>query len=491
MMCKCRIFLSLAFIIITTSECFSQLKDAIPQLPVNNAAVTDTSKALVVIGDIIITGYKKTKSYIIEREVPFKQGDYLLRSELQAKLTLCRQQLMNTSLFVDVDVSMQQLNDVVFVNIIIKERWYLFPLPYFRIVDRNFNEWWVQNKRSLQRVNYGLKFMQNNVSGRNDKLNIWLFGGYTKQVSFRYENPFIDKYLRHGINLGFAYSNNHEINYVTDSNKQRFLKDPNQFLTRTVSVDLGYSYRPAIKTRHNFRIAYTDYEVKDTVLNRNPKFFPAGLKGIQIVDAGYSIQYFDVDYIPYPLKGFHGEASLNKRFGKQMNMWQLTAKGDYSFKIAPKSYIQFQASGSIQLPFTQSYFTTRLFGSGDLYMRGLEYYVTEGVAGGIGRITAKRQVLSFNVHNPIGGKTHDKIPFRIFVKAYGDAGYSYLPNTTRFYKDADQLTKPVYTFLNNRFLHTSGFGIDIITFYDVVVKFEYSFNQFGGSGIFFHTRSDF
>lgn len=491
MMGRYRILLTFVFLIATWVTCLSQFNDAGLPHAVNNISPSDTSKALVEIGDIIITGYKKTKSYIIEREIPFKRGDYLLRTDLQAKLTLCRQQLMNTSLFVDVEVSMRQLNELVFVNIVIKERWYLFPLPYFKIVDRNFNEWWVQNKHSLQRVNYGLKFMQNNVSGRNDKLNIWIFGGYTKQVSFRYENPFIDKNLKHGINLGFAYSNNHELNYVTDSNKQRFLKDPNQFLTNAVFVDLGYSYRPAIKTRHNFRISYADLQVKDTVIRRNPKFFPAGLNRVRLADVSYSIQFFNVDYIPYPLKGFHGEASLYKRFGKETGIWQLSAKGGYSFKVAPKSYIELQASGSIRLPFKQSYFATRMFGTGDLYMRGLEYYVTEGVAGGIVRATAKREILSFNIRNPIGTKTHDKIPFRIFVKGYGDLGYSYLPNTTRYYFDADQVAKPVYSFLNNRLLRTQGIGIDIITFYDVVLKFEYSFNQFASSGLFFHTRSDF
>ena len=473
-------------IVLTGITCFSQSTDS-----VTTSSTVDTSKGLVTIGDITITGYKKTKSYIIEREIPFKQGDNLLRSELRDKLVLCRQQLMNTSLFVDVDVSSQQVADVVLVNIIIKERWYLFPLPYFKIVDRNFNEWWVQNKRSLQRVNYGLKFMQNNVSGRNDKLNIWIFGGYTKQVSLRYENPFIDKSLKHGINVGFAYSNNHEVNYVTDSNKQRFLKDPNQFLTRTISADVGYSYRPAIKTRHNFRLSYTDLQLKDTVITRNPKFFPAGLNRVKVADISYTIQHFNVDYIPYPLKGFQGEATLHKRFGSEADFWRIKASGSYSFKIAPKSYAQFQAVGSLLLPFRQAYFASRMFGGSDYYMRGLEYYVTEGVGGGIFRATAKREVLSFNIHNPIGGKTHNKIPFRVFVKGYGDVGYSYLPNGHRHYIDAEQVTKPVYTFLNNKLLRTGGIGIDIITFYDVVLRLEYSFNQFGSSGLFFHTRSDF
>jgi hypothetical protein len=274
------------------------------------------------------------------------------------------------------------------------------------------------------------------------------------------------------------------------------LKDPDQFLAQTMSIDLGYSYRPAIKTRHNFRVSYTDLQVKDTVIMRNPKFFPAGLNRVRLADISYTIQHYNVDYIPYPLKGFHGEATLYKRFGNHTGLWQLRGSGGYSFKVAPKSYMLLQAVGSVRVPFHQAYFTTRMFGGGDFYMRGLEYYVTEGVVGGIFRATAKREVLSFSINNPIGGKTHNKIPFRVFVKAYGDVGYSYLPNTQRHYLRAvDEpprlVSQPVYTFLNNKWLHTKGIGIDVITFYDVVLKFEYSFNQFGSSGLFFHTKSDF
>ena len=48
-----------------------------------------------------------------------------------------------------------------------------------------------------------------------------------------------------------------------------------------------------------------------------------------------------------------------------------------------------------------------------------------------------------------------------------------------------------YNSLVNSFLYTGGFGIDVVTFYDLVFRFEYSFNQLGQSGLFFHIGSDF
>jgi hypothetical protein len=85
---------------------------------------------------------------------------------------------MNTALFVDVNVkAVRQDSSNIFVDIHVKERWYFFPIPYFRIVSRNLNTWWVEENHSLDRVEYGLKFMQNNVTGRNDKLNLWFVSG--------------------------------------------------------------------------------------------------------------------------------------------------------------------------------------------------------------------------------------------------------------------------------------------------------------------------
>ena len=454
---------------------------------VNNEVISDTASGTfldtasysLVIADIAITGYKQTKPYIIEREIPFKRNAEIKRAELPGLIELCRQQLMNTSLFVDVEVKPTFITrDIVLIDVKVKERWYLFPLPYFKMIDRNFNTWWVEHKRSLQRINYGLKFMHNNVSGRNDKLNFWLVGGYTQQASIRYENPFLDKSLKHGMNVGFSFSRNREINYGTSLNKQSFFKNENDFLIKQIHFDLTYSYRPAVKTRHYFSVSYNDLQIQDTVLKLNPSFFPSAQRRVRYPDMSYNIQYYNVDYIPYPLKGVFADAHIYKRFGNQNNIWQIGGKGTYSMQLKPSSYLQFQASGLIRFPFKQPYFNTRMFGTSDLYLRGMEYYVIDGVAGGVVRGTAIQRALKFNLPMPVKTKLVDKIPVQIFLKAYSDLGYSYNPN-------------PGNSMLNNKLLRAWGFGVDIVTIYDIVLKLEYSFNQLGDKGFYVHSKSDF
>lgn len=447
----------------------------------DTAALLLPRDKLVTVSHIVISGNKKTRNYIILREVTFKKGEQYLYGELLDKITFSRQQLMNTALFVDVDVTPVKVDSTtILIDIHVKERWYLFPIPYFRIVTRNFNTWWVEDKRNLNRVEYGLKFMQNNVSGRRDNLNLWVIGGFTQQFSLRYENPNIDNTLKNGINVGIGFRRNREMNYGMDSvnpNKISFVKQEDRFIYNQHYADLAYTYRPAIKTRHTFRTSYNKITVDDLILKLNPRYLPNKTNSVRFFDLSYNLSYINIDYIPYPLKGFMGDANLYTRFGDGTHYTQLYAKGSYNAALSPKTYLQLQAAGLIRFPFNQPYISNGLMGSTEFYMRGLEYYVIEGVAGGVGRATLKNRIVSLNVSNPFNIKGHHKIPFRVFAKAYGDLGYSYTPNYG--------ISK-----LNNKLLRTWGVGIDIATFYDVVLRFEYSFNQLGDRGLFFHSQNE-
>jgi outer membrane protein assembly factor BamA len=446
----------------------------------DSAAVILQDHSPLVIADIQITGNRRTKLYIIQREIPFKKGDYFSRADLPAQLEICKTNITNSRLFVEVQVTSTQQGELAFINIHVKERWYTFPVPYFKIVDRNFNEWWVKNKRSLSRVNYGIKFKQYNASGRNDKVDANFIHGYSQQLNLRYTQPFAEKTLKWGFDVGFSYARLKELNINTsDSNKQQLLKLDDEFLSQAVTGTFAITYRPAIKTRHTWRLSYTNFKVtNDSVFKLNPNYFSTNSRSIGYPELTYSITHFDVDYIPYPNKGFtFTGAFIKKGFTKDVNLWQIHASATYTLPIFKKSALYFQATGMLKLPFDQPFFNKNLLGYGDQYMRGLEYYVIDGVAGIIGKATARREILNFNVRPPLVIKGHDKIPFRILLKAYGDLGYAYDRN-------------PI-AILNNKLLKTWGVGVDIISFYDIVIRLEYSFNQLGNDGLFLHSRGDF
>ena len=444
-----------------------------------STTVTDTtSRKSFVIGNIIVEGNKKTKPYIIERELPFREGDSVNLSQLVEGFETARQQLMNTTLFVDVIVALKAFRGYeVDVLIDVKERWYIFPVPYVKPVDRNLAEW-VKQGFGVDRLNYGFKFTYNNFTGRNDKLKIWLVTGYTKQIQFLYEQPYADKTLKHGYKVGFSYGFNKEVNYATINDEQQFVDSLDGVKRWYAHVD--YTYRPGLRTFNAFRFAMVQQDVDTQVLVMNPHYY-GDIKKTRVTypEFSYILNYYKVDYIPYPTKGWMGELAFLKRgFSKNMNLWQLTGKYTASWQVFNKTFFSTQDYGILKLPFEQPFINQRLMGYSDVYLRGLEDYVIDGVAAFITRSTLRRELIRFNVPTFLNSRSHSKIPFRIFAKVFGDMGYSHNPN----YGENS---------LTDRMLYTCGTGIDVISFYDFVFRFEYSFNQLGQNGLFLHIKNDF
>lgn len=470
------------FWLIATFLCCQQLFARAPgEKKITDTAAISAPDSIVTIGEILISGNKRTKEVIILREIPFKTGEKYTLAVLVKKFEDARRQLMNTALFNSVVVAAKKIEEnKVTVSVDLKERWYLFPWPYLKPVDRNLNQWIVEQNASLSRVNYGAKILYNNATGHNDKLRLYFIGGYTKQFSFSYDRLYIDKKLKWGLNVGFAVGKNREVNYNTIKDKQVFLKDNDNYLRSFLTANAEITYRRAIKTRHRFGVSYIKEDVKDTVLSLNPSYFQSGRNNIRYPVLYYNVSYYDLDYIPYPTKGYAAQVSVSKKgFDKVINVWELTAKGSGNWHLTPKLFFNLNMYGGIRLPFRQPYVNQRFLGYGDVFMQGYEYYVVDGVAGGYLKTTLTREILNFNIRIPYKkGKVPLHIPVRIFGKVYGNTGYVYSP-------------QPGNNFLSNKMLFSGGFGIDILSFYDVTFKLEYTFNQLGQNGLFLQRKTIF
>lgn len=476
------LFPALWGISITSAHAQLLVNDSSPALPLAIAAVDSLSRTGAVItsfriSNIIIVGNNKTKSYIIERELPFKKGDSINLSQLVEGFEVARQQLMNTRLFNEAVVSLKAFRGYsVDILIEVRERWYIFPLPYLKPVDRNFSEWLKQDL-TFDRVNYGFKFNHNNFSGRNDKLRIWLINGYSQQVQFQYEQPYADPRLRHGFKVGFLYAMTRDLNYATVNNEQRFT-DTLGGLKRW-NVFAEYLYRPGLRTFNTFRLAWSQEEVDNRVFKVNPNYFNHGNNRLTYLELSYRLNFVKVDYIPYPLTGWMGEMSFSKKgFNREMNLWQLSGKYTQSWKILPKTWLGVQTMGLIRFPYSQPFINQRLFGYGDFYLRGLENYVVDGVGGMLLRNTVRRSIYKTQVSTGFRSRAHAVIPFRFYAKAFADFGYAHHPLA-------------IDTRLTNRMMYTAGLGIDMVTIYDFVLRMDYSFNQLGENGLFLHIKTEF
>ena len=443
-----------------------------------NAAILDHSH--IAIRDIVVTGNKITKNYIVLREVQFVKGGSYSIAEILNGIQTSRQNLMNTTLFIDATVNFTNWdNDSMDIYVDVKERWYYIALPYFKPIDRNWNVWIKDYALSFDRVNYGVKFLGKNITGRNDRLNIWALNGYTKKLAFNYYNPFSDKKLRHGFGFDFSYSQNKEVNFDTKNNTQQFYKDENKYLKKQVYGGLIYSYRRGSVERHYVRLGIQAESIDDTISALNKNYFLSGKNNITFPEIRYTYQNYNLNYIPYPIKGKLIEFEFTKRgFNKDMNLWQLYFKAGRYFSLPKKFYVGSVAEMHLRLPFDQPFYNQSMLGYNESYLRGLEYYVIDGVAGGFIRNTVGKEILNYRAKTGLKSKTYETIPFRFYLKAYVDAGIVY---------NKQNVTT---NFLNNKMMYAGGVGLDIISIYDIVIRLEYSFNQLRESGFFVH-KTDF
>ncbi len=434
------------------------------------------------IGKITVVGNKITKESIILREIPIRTGETYPLNVLVEKFEDARRQLMNTALFHSVVVAAENFEaTTVHVIITVKERWYIFPAPIFKPVDRNLNQWIVQQKAKLDRVEYGGKLYYYNTTGRNDKLKFQFIDGYSRQFSISYDRLYVDKKMKWGLKLGFYTGRNREFNYNTIDDKQAFFKDPDNFTSKFLNSNVNLTYRRAIRTTHSFGIAYSVRDLADTILTLNPDYFKHGTNTIRIPGIYYSLGHYNLDFNPYPTKGYAAEFSFSKRgFTREFDSWEFTAKGFGSWHLSPQTFFSASIYGGVKMPFRQPYFNKRFLGYGDSFIHGYEYYVVDGVAGGYLKLSLNSELFNFKIRIPPvkKGKEATYIPFRFVGKVFGNTGYVYDP-------------EPGNNILPNKMLYSGGIGLDIISFYDLVFKIEWSFNQLGENGLFLHRKSIF
>ena len=445
---------------------------------------TDSSKKIL-IADVHISGNRKTRDYIIEREMLFKKGDSLIAGDLFKLLDESRKLIYNTTLFTGVELTPSLvINSQITITVIVHEKWYIYPTPQFQIVARNFNEWLKIYHADLNRVVYGAKFAHYNFTGRRDQLRIYALNGYARNISFTYVSPYSNPALTEGFSVGAGYTENREISYKTSyTNKQFQYKNESAFVRTGINAFGSYNIRRGHYKSHIFNISFTYSDVADTLLSAafNPGYFNSSSHVQHIPDLSYGNVYIKVDNVAYPLLGTTRSFSLLKR-GFQLkggiNAFIIDAQASRYFTYTHNWYSSIQLSSNIKLPFTQPYINRRSLGFGDSYLRGLEYYVIDGVFSTLTKVTLKKKVADFKIKTPFKFKWVPFIPFKIFIKTYGDAGYAY--NQKQFRAS-----------LNNRLLYTGGFGIDILTLYDLNLRFEYSFNQLNENGLFLHTKGGF
>lgn len=467
--------------LVISSAVTGQVKEAIDQKADTMLKYIPETKLSenVTIRHIIIEGNDITRRAVILREMSIKEGDEVALDSIPKLLNQNKLRLVNMALFNSVEMRIEKVTKKeVDWYVKLTERWYILPSLTLQMADRNFNTWWVQENHDLRRADVGLTVSDINFRGNLETLAATVQAGYTQKLGINYIIPYLDKKQKNGLGFAFTIARSQQTYYNTDSNKLQYVGNytgPAIYVESDASIN--YLFRPGYPSHHIFSLTYKDYWVGDTVIKRNPNFFLNGSNHARLLELQYRFDYNNVDNWNYPLLGFKLVAYAVSRIGFQgLNSQNFVTVETGLFKdIAPNWYVSGVFRGRFVVPQKQPYFFEGGLGTQTDYVRGYEYYVIDGADYGVLRFDLKRQL--FNKTYPINIRYINNFPLRIYPKIFADVGYidSPVPGTST---------------LSNKLLYSVGIGCDVITLYEIKIRFEFAWNHLGQNGLYLHWNSE-
>lgn len=431
-----------------------------------------------IVHSVQLVGNKVTKAKIVIRELTFGVGDTLKNDDFVSSLEQSRKNILNTSLFnfVKIDMAMIDSNNVLLV-INLVERWYIFPLPIFEIDDNNLNTWW--KDKDFSRINYGIHATHDNFRGRKEKLSITAKYGFTERYRIKYEIPYIDKNQKSGLSFSFSYNRRDEIVYTTVGNERLQYKNEDSDALRNYSAGISYQLRKKIFNTHTFGVEYDYNTVVDSVVRLNPNYLGNASNKSEFISMYYSFTRDKRDSKNYPLKGHYFNFNVRKYgLGVFKNTVDLT-----NFQLQLKKFIpireRFYLAGSIRGVLAannnQPYLLQNGLGYSSFSIRSYEYYVIDGQDIALAKFQLRYQLVKprstdIGILSERIGRFH----YAFYLGIFSDFGY--VRDNTGFQNND----------LANEIQFGNGIGLDFVSYYDIVIRTEFSMNKLGESGIFFH-----
>ncbi|MBU0488333.1 MAG: hypothetical protein KKA07_06150 [Bacteroidetes bacterium] len=443
------------------------------------AGNTDSTK-IVVVDSIIIKGNDRTKDHIILREITVSPDDSIPFSDLKILTRKCRLNLLNTALFNFAEIEITEtLSDHVYLTVSLTERWYLWPFPLLELSDRNLNAWLDHADRA--RINYGFFAIQENFRGRKEELKFLFRAGYDELFGISYKIPFLNKKQTIGCTSMISFGRNHEVAVASVHNRPIYQNEIDGYAEKKLAGSYSLFWRPKIHFTQGVQFMYNGVSVSDSMLIAQPNYLGTSSRRVDYLSVLYFLKADFRDVAAYPLKGWYFDFFIVKNGlslleNENVNFLSLKFLGRYYKPIHRNIFFAASISGKISDNQIQPYFVQQGLGYYNDFVRGYEYYVVDCQNYALYKLGLKMSLISPKSRkiNWLPNERFGKIHYALYLNLFHDGAF------------CDQLSYQTGNPLNTGFMYGTGAGLDFVTYYDKVVRIEYSVNRQKESGLFVH-----
>ncbi len=443
--------------------------------------------------NVIIKGNNITKDAIILRELAIKKWGVYWDNEIEGLIIESKNNLTNTNLFNFITIEYKLSDDEITVIIEVVERWYVWPYPILEISERNFNVWWEEfqssNYSDFSRLNYGASLNIENFRGLDELLMIKFRRGFKEHYLFRYEAPYINNKKTLGINSYIEIFRRKKTYFKTENNHLVYFEDTtnNSYTSRELLLNLELLYKSSIKTKHKLKFNFHQSIVNAAITFLNSNYLTED--GTQYPDSigsfykvSYQFIYENRDNNVYPLEGDYLNFEIGKNFSlkSSINHIEFNSHLEKHIKLSKDLYIGTSFSSRITTMHFPAYFSSQALGFDD-YVRGYEFYVIDGRNYYLSKTAIKYALIKKRDLNIpyIKKKQFSKSHFSVYATIFSDLGYT--KNNENHFENS----------LANSMLWGRGLSIDYVTYYDKMLRIEFSINGLGEKGVFLHFSSPF
>lgn len=438
--------------------------------------------------DIVLTrvnleGNRITKPSVIFRELLFDEGDTIRRSDFEEKMKMSRENLLNTTVFnfVDFDITDDpEVSNGKILTIKMVERWYVWPIPYLRYADRYIMSWF--DGGDISRLSYGFNMEWKNLWGLLHKLDMTVILGYNQKYLLTYNIPYLTERQRLGLEVSGGYLQDREVAYVTKDDKVRYYKAGHGCPHEAFYVYVKPYLRLGHRNRLFFLAQYDDKSFADTLASLNQTFGNEGNTHFQYVTLSAIFKNDYRDDQNYPLDGHYLELEMTKVgigvFANEPDLFYGKVTADWYTPLWRRFYWASNVTAKVSANDDAPYFMTKGLGYGNDYVRTYDLYAVDALNFAIFKNNLKFEIIKPVTKNIkfIKNERFSKIHIALYANIFFDFGYSWKV------KIPDGTTSR----LANKWLYGTGVGLDLVTYYDLVFRFEYGLNGLGETGFFIH-----